>query len=102
MDGEWQTEIVRDPAVIRAYIRRRQIIEEESTMTDKLAPTGDEEKDKRARKRCVLNLLIVLLLSTNHFLQVGGRDSTNEEEPRAPAASQEREDCQRRWDADAD
>ena len=51
VDGEWETEIVRDPAVIRAYVRRRQMIEEESATADSLAPTGDEERDKRARKR---------------------------------------------------
>ncbi|TDL28234.1 TAF1, transcription initiation factor TFIID, subunit TAF1 [Rickenella mellea] len=51
VDGETNIEIVRDPAVIRAYVRRRQIIEEEATMADSLAPTGDEEKDKRAKKR---------------------------------------------------
>ena len=51
VDGEWRMEIVRDPAVIRAYVRRRQAIEEESATADSLAPTGDEEKDKRARKR---------------------------------------------------
>ncbi|KZS95904.1 hypothetical protein SISNIDRAFT_483323 [Sistotremastrum niveocremeum HHB9708] len=51
VDGEWTTEIVRDSAVINAYVRRRQMIEEEATMADMLAPTGDAEKDKRARKR---------------------------------------------------
>ena len=51
VDGEWQTEIVRDPAVIRAYVRRRQAVEEEMRTADQLAPTGDEEKDRRARKR---------------------------------------------------
>nr|GAT48436.1 predicted protein [Mycena chlorophos] len=49
--GHWQTEIIRDPAVIRAYVRSRQAIEEETTLTDSLAPTGDAEKDARARKR---------------------------------------------------
>ncbi|KAF9502429.1 TAF1 transcription initiation factor TFIID subunit TAF1 [Pleurotus eryngii] len=51
IDGEWQTEIIRDPAVIRAYIRGRQLLEEEQTMADSLAPTGDADKDKRAKKR---------------------------------------------------
>ncbi|KAL5533957.1 hypothetical protein ACEPAG_417 [Sanghuangporus baumii] len=51
VDGEWETEIVRDPAVIRAYLRKRRTIEEESATADQLAPTGDEEKDRRARKR---------------------------------------------------
>ncbi|KAF8078829.1 TAF1 transcription initiation factor TFIID subunit TAF1 [Lyophyllum atratum] len=51
VDGEWQTEIIRDPAVIRAYVRGRQALEEESTLADSLAPTGDADKDKRAKKR---------------------------------------------------
>ncbi|KAK0198958.1 TAF1 transcription initiation factor TFIID subunit TAF1 [Armillaria mellea] len=51
MDGEWQTEIIRDPGVIRAYVRGKQLLEEEATMADSLAPTGDADKDKRAKKR---------------------------------------------------
>ncbi|KAF8224254.1 atypical/TAF1 protein kinase [Tricholoma matsutake] len=51
IDGDWQTEIIRDPAVIRAYVRGRQAIEEEATLADSLAPTGDADKDKRAKKR---------------------------------------------------
>ncbi|KAF7303274.1 DUF3591 domain-containing protein [Mycena kentingensis (nom. inval.)] len=49
--GHWQTEIIRDPAVIRAYIRSRQAIEEDATLADSLAPTGDADKDARAKKR---------------------------------------------------
>ena len=52
--GEWHTEIIRDPAVIRAYIRGRQLIEEEATLANSLAPTGDADKDKRAKKRSML------------------------------------------------
>ncbi|THV07607.1 hypothetical protein K435DRAFT_709654 [Dendrothele bispora CBS 962.96] len=51
VDGEWRTEIIRDPAVIRAYVKNRQAIEEENTLTDSLAPTGDADKDRRAKKR---------------------------------------------------
>ncbi|KJA25821.1 hypothetical protein HYPSUDRAFT_85120 [Hypholoma sublateritium FD-334 SS-4] len=51
IDGNWQTEIIRDPAVIRAYVRGRQALEEEATLADSLAPTGDADKDKRAKKR---------------------------------------------------
>ena len=51
VDGLWQTEIIRDPAVIRAYVRGRQALEEEATLADSLAPTGDADKDKRAKKR---------------------------------------------------
>ena len=52
VDGKWNTEIVRDAAVIRAYVRRRQIIEDETTGADTLAPTGDIDRDARAKKRC--------------------------------------------------
>jgi len=51
IDDKWNTEIVRDAAVIRAYIRRRQIIEDETTGADTLAPTGDTDRDARAKKR---------------------------------------------------
>ncbi|KAI0275330.1 atypical/TAF1 protein kinase [Gloeopeniophorella convolvens] len=51
VDGKWDTEIVRDAAVIRAYVRRRQIIEDETTGADTLAPTGDSDRDARAKKR---------------------------------------------------
>lgn len=53
VDGEPKYEIVRDPAVIAAYIRKRQLIDEETTLADTLAPTGDAEKDARAKKRSV-------------------------------------------------
>ncbi len=51
--GEWQTEIVRDTAVIQAYVKKRQTIEEENTTADALAPTGDADRDRRAKKRYV-------------------------------------------------
>ncbi|CCL98075.1 uncharacterized protein FIBRA_00069 [Fibroporia radiculosa] len=51
VDGEWKTEIIRDNAVISAYVKRRQALEEETTTADALAPTGDADKDRRAKKR---------------------------------------------------
>lgn len=53
IDGKWCTEIVRDAAVVRAYVRRRQNIEDETTGADTLAPTGDTDRDARAKKRYV-------------------------------------------------
>ncbi|KAF5368463.1 hypothetical protein D9758_002319 [Tetrapyrgos nigripes] len=55
IDGEWQTEIIRDPAVIRAYVKNRQAIEEENTLTDSLAPTGDADKDRQELARMIKN-----------------------------------------------
>lgn len=51
-------EIVRDIAVINAYVKKRQAMEEENTTADALAPTGDAEKDKRAKKRYVFLLSV--------------------------------------------
>ena len=51
VDGEWKTEIVRDASVIAAYVKKRQVIEEENTPAAALAPTGDADRDRRAKKR---------------------------------------------------
>ncbi|KAH9913336.1 atypical/TAF1 protein kinase [Epithele typhae] len=51
VNGEVRHEIVRDAAVINAYVKKRQAIEEENTITDLLAPTGDADRDRRAIKR---------------------------------------------------
>ncbi|OCH96444.1 atypical/TAF1 protein kinase [Obba rivulosa] len=51
INGEWKTEIIRDSAVISAYVKRRQALEEEMTTAEALAPTGDADKDRRAKKR---------------------------------------------------
>lgn len=47
-----QVEIVDDPNLIRAYVKRRQKIEDElmAQRTDEIAPTNDGEKNKRHRK----------------------------------------------------
>ncbi|CAO3590885.1 unnamed protein product [Absidia cylindrospora] len=52
-DGEkaWQQEIIRDPVVIKSYLRQRQMIEEEATSTEALEPTDDVEKNARMKKR---------------------------------------------------
>jgi transcription initiation factor TFIID subunit 1 len=61
IDDEWQIEIIRDPAVIRAYVHGRQLIEEEATLANSLAPTGDADKDKRAKKRRVVTILSICI-----------------------------------------
>lgn len=97
VDGEWQIEIIRDAAVIRAYIRGRQLIEEEATLANSLAPTGDADKDKRAKKRSVL-LTFAMLPNTEYlWLQARGGDRENEEESRKTTTSEERQDRQGRW-----
>ncbi|KAF9917575.1 hypothetical protein BX616_000573 [Lobosporangium transversale] len=47
----WKSETIRDPAVMNAYIRQRQLIEENSISTEALEPTNDEAKNERMRKR---------------------------------------------------
>ncbi|TIC66273.1 hypothetical protein E3Q03_02238 [Wallemia mellicola] len=50
INGSWQTEMIEDSAVISAYVRKRQIIEDQSLDVDKIEPTGDEELDRRRAK----------------------------------------------------
>ncbi|CAO3695242.1 unnamed protein product [Umbelopsis ramanniana] len=50
-DRVWQSETVTDPAVVKAYLRQRQMIEEEATSTETLEPTDDIEKNARMKKR---------------------------------------------------
>lgn len=81
MAGEWETEIVREPAVINAYLKKRQIIEEEAQLTNTLAPTGDVDKDARAKKRCaIFDLECTRDLSLMKPFQVGRGDCEDEEE----------------------
>ncbi|KAI9756377.1 MAG: Autophagy protein 22 [Chaenotheca gracillima] len=44
-------EIIRDPRVIRQYIKRRHALEAEHMTLSELKPTGDSEQDKRDQKR---------------------------------------------------
>ena len=82
--------------MIRAYIRGRQLIEEEATLANSLAPTGDADKDKRAKKRSVLFATAMPLSTEYRELQARRGDRENEEEPRKTTASQERQDRQGR------
>ncbi|GAA5861842.1 hypothetical protein JCM8547_008572 [Rhodosporidiobolus lusitaniae] len=49
--GQWQTEIVRDPSVIKAYVHQRGVIDEEKLEADELLPSDDEGKNERRKKR---------------------------------------------------
>lgn len=105
VNGEWKIEIIRDAAVINAYVKRRQAIEEEGLTADVLAPTGDADKDRRAKKRCVvwnsangIAFMGVFSLSVVLF-QAGRRDCENEEEPGAAVTQEECQDCQGGWHA---
>ncbi|KAG1603315.1 hypothetical protein G6F47_001952 [Rhizopus delemar] len=50
-EKSWQQEVVRDPVVIKSYLRQRQMIEEEATSAEALEPTDDVEKNARMKKR---------------------------------------------------
>jgi len=45
IDGEWRMEIVRDPNVISAYMKKREEIEFDKIPLDQMVPTGIPEKD---------------------------------------------------------
>lgn len=71
-------EIVRDAAVIAAYVRKRRQLEEESTMANTLAPTGDAERDAWAKKRCVTpcRSLVLSCQSSADGMALAGRGKT--------------------------
>ncbi|KAI8055199.1 hypothetical protein BDF22DRAFT_675850 [Syncephalis plumigaleata] len=46
----WEEERVTEPAVIRAYLRQRQLIEEKSTGTDTMEMINNEEKNRRLKR----------------------------------------------------
>ncbi|KAI9273576.1 hypothetical protein BY458DRAFT_473908 [Sporodiniella umbellata] len=50
-EKSWHEEVVRDPVVIKSYLRQRQMIEEEATSAEALEPTDDVEKNARMKKR---------------------------------------------------
>ncbi|WBW72895.1 transcription factor TFIID complex, histone acetyltransferase subunit Taf111 [Schizosaccharomyces osmophilus] len=52
-NGNWdrKQEVVHDPIVIHAYLKKRREIDEQSTALDAVVPTGDEAIDRRNRKR---------------------------------------------------
>lgn len=98
VNGVWKTEIVRDAAVLRAYVKGRQALEEETTSTTTLQPTGNAEKDERAYKRSVFSFIPNVL---SHLAQTGVQaargNHANEEEPGTSTSSQECQDCCRGW-----
>ncbi|GAC99507.1 transcription initiation factor [Pseudozyma hubeiensis SY62] len=51
INGKWQREMVRDPAVINAYLTQRKKIEDEAIATEDLLPTGDAAIDMARMKR---------------------------------------------------
>jgi hypothetical protein len=88
--GEWETEIVREPAVINAYLKKRQIIEEEAQLTNTLAPTGDVDKDTRAKKRyAVFDSRCNQYSPLMDLFQAGRRNCKDEEEPGTTPAQEE-------------
>ena len=54
INGRWETEIVRDPSVIKAYVTQRRVIDEEKLEADELLPSDDESKNERRKKRCAM------------------------------------------------
>ncbi|KAL8280182.1 hypothetical protein RQP46_007512 [Phenoliferia psychrophenolica] len=51
VNGKWETEIVREPTIISAYVRQRQTIDDEQTDADDIRLSDDEGKNERRKKR---------------------------------------------------
>lgn len=54
VDGEWRKEFVRDPHVIKAYIRAKEEQELLAQNVETFEPTGDADKDKKMLERYVV------------------------------------------------
>lgn len=66
--GKWTSEIVRDPAIIGAYIRQRQLIDEDKIDADQLMPSDDAGKNEIRKKRFVPLLSPPLFVSCREEL----------------------------------
>lgn len=100
VNGKWQKEIVRDPAVVNAYLRQRRLIEEQEPLTGDLAPTDDPELNARRKKAYAdrLNHLRRSKLMLCFFChQDRGTDRQVAKEPGASLGPQGRQDRQRRY-----
>lgn len=71
INGVWETEIVREPTIIGAYVRQRQTIDEEKGDADELLLSDDEGKNERRKKRFV-SPRFPLLVSKNRTSVWGG------------------------------
>lgn len=58
IDGVWQTETIRDPNVIAAYIKKKKEEELENMDLDQIQPTGDPVKDAVIKAKCVPHIRI--------------------------------------------
>lgn len=65
VQGKWETEIVRDPSVIKAYVHQRSVIDEENLQADELLPSDDEGKNERRRKRSVVSFLALPVFASS-------------------------------------
>lgn len=55
--GNVINEIIKDPNVVKAYVRHRTALEEENMKAEELEPTDDATQNERRRKKCVSSLL---------------------------------------------
>jgi hypothetical protein len=58
IDGKWQTEVVRDPTVVNAYLRQRRLIDEQESSAEALMPSDDPEKNRLAKRRLAIQQLL--------------------------------------------
>jgi hypothetical protein len=92
-----ETEIVRDPSIIAAYVRQRQLIDEEQTDADDLRPSDDEGKNERRRKRFVPSIFIQRVQTYEMGIQAQGTIGEAQEEPGTTTVEEEPETGYPNW-----
>ena len=93
VDGEWKNEFIRDPHVIKAYLRAKEDHEMQNQSVENLMPTGNEEMDAKARARYVWDHVDYPDVTDLSHLQNSRGDCTSEEESGATSATQKYEHC---------
>ncbi|ORX92912.1 hypothetical protein K493DRAFT_408629 [Basidiobolus meristosporus CBS 931.73] len=75
-ETSWQSEVVKDPVVMNAYLRQRQLIEEQTTSVEMLEPTDDEEKNRRMKKRIQDHLATLKRNQERRLARAKAREAT--------------------------
>lgn len=101
VNGVWKSEVVRDQAVIKGYLRQRQLVEaEDEQEPESLQLTGDVERDKVIKKKCVVCRVWVprtRLIGILRWFQTGRAARKASKESRTSSTAEERKDgCYRR------
>ncbi|KAI9892119.1 MAG: hypothetical protein M1814_001825 [Vezdaea aestivalis] len=87
-NGQYEdfVEVVRNPAVIKMYIKKRTALEMDKTDVRQIKPTGDAEQDKRAQKRLLDELARLERNKDRRIAREKQKGIVNDDNPESPAS----------------